>query len=93
MKLLEDIDELLAYLEDTAHGEEGKRITEMRYRIQAVINGPASASALEGEQLGNEGSATKPVRWDCKVCGKSFDENYELYDHYDTVHNKGAELL
>lgn len=29
MKLLEDIDELLAYLEDTAHGEEGKRITEI----------------------------------------------------------------
>jgi hypothetical protein len=34
MKLLEDIDDLLAYLEDTAHGEEGKRITEMRNRIQ-----------------------------------------------------------
>jgi hypothetical protein len=38
MKLLEDIDELLAMLEDTAHGEEGKRITEMRHRIQAFLN-------------------------------------------------------
>lgn len=33
MKLLEDIDELLTYLEDTAHGEEGRRITEMRHKI------------------------------------------------------------
>jgi hypothetical protein len=37
MKLLEDIDELLAMLEDTAHGEEGRRITEMRHRIQAEL--------------------------------------------------------
>lgn len=33
-KLLEEIDELLSSLENTAHGEESKRITEMRYRIQ-----------------------------------------------------------
>lgn len=38
MKLLEDIDELLAYLEDTAHGEEGKRITEIRGRIQTELS-------------------------------------------------------
>jgi len=38
MKLLEEIDELLAYLEDTAHGEEGKRITEMRYKILTEIS-------------------------------------------------------
>lgn len=38
MKLLEEIDELLAMLEDTAHGSEGKRITEMRYRIQTELS-------------------------------------------------------
>jgi len=38
IKLLEEIDELLAFLEDTAHGEEGKRITEMRYKILTEID-------------------------------------------------------
>jgi len=38
IKLLEEIDELLAYLEDTAHGEEGNRITEMRYRILTELS-------------------------------------------------------
>jgi hypothetical protein len=38
MKILEDIDELLTYLEDTAHGEEGKRITEMRNRIHTELS-------------------------------------------------------
>lgn len=37
MKLLEEIDELLALLEDISHGEEGKRITEMRRRIQTQL--------------------------------------------------------
>ena len=35
--LLNDIDDLLASLEDTAHGEEGRLITEMRYRIQREL--------------------------------------------------------
>jgi len=32
--LLEEIDSLLATLEDSAHGEEGRRITELRGKIQ-----------------------------------------------------------
>ena len=38
IKLLEEIDELLTYLEDTAHGEEGNRITEMRYKILTELS-------------------------------------------------------
>lgn len=38
IKLLEEIDELMTYLEDTAHGEEGKRITEMRYKILTELS-------------------------------------------------------
>lgn len=63
IKLLEEIDDLLAYLEDTAHGEEGKRITEMRYRILTelskfhkpnIVRGgdiEAQSVPLEGEAL------------------------------------------
>jgi len=47
----------------------------------------------EGATVGQRSVVTNAVRWDCKVCGKSFDENYELYEHYDTEHNKGAEVL
>jgi hypothetical protein len=84
MKLLEDIDDLLAFLEDTAHGEEGKRITEMRHRIHTELSNSHKHAVGGGEQLGNEGSAksvsvelqchcTKSLGVDnmnrCKVCG------------------------
>lgn len=35
-QLLQDIDELLAHLEDYEHGEIGRRITELRGRIQQL---------------------------------------------------------
>ncbi len=35
-QLLQDIDELLAHLEDYEHGETGRRITELRGRIQQL---------------------------------------------------------
>lgn len=34
IKLLEDIDDYLAYLEDFTHGEEGTKITHLRVRIE-----------------------------------------------------------
>jgi len=37
-QLLQDIDELLAHLEDYEHGETGRRITELRGRISNCIN-------------------------------------------------------
>lgn len=39
------------------------------------------------------GEDTVAERGPCKVCGKPFDSNDELYEHYDTEHNKGAEVL
>ncbi len=77
IKLLEEIDEMLAAMECVAHGMEGRAITEMRGRIQTelskshkpVVGGPASASVSEGEQLGNEGEEK------CVCVG--FDEGYK----------------
>jgi hypothetical protein len=34
---LDSVDELLSFLEDTAHGEEGNRITIMRHKILPLI--------------------------------------------------------
>jgi len=48
MKILEDIDELLTYLEDTAHGEEGKRITEMRNRIHTELSNSHKPVIMQG---------------------------------------------
>jgi hypothetical protein len=48
MKLLDDIDDLLAYLEDTAHGEEGKRITEMRNRIHTELSNSHKPVIMQG---------------------------------------------
>lgn len=52
MKLLEDIDELLAYLEDSAHGEEGKRITEMRYRILTELSNSHKPVVMQAKGSG-----------------------------------------
>jgi hypothetical protein len=35
--LLDEVDELLALLEGSSHGQEGKRITEMRTKIQIAL--------------------------------------------------------
>ena len=31
------------------------------------------------------------VRWECKVCGKLFDDGGSLYYHYDEEHNRAKE--
>lgn len=49
IKLLEEIDELLTYLEDTAHGEEGKRITEMRYKILTELSNSHKHGVMQAE--------------------------------------------
>lgn len=69
--LYKEMKERLEYLEDQPQTYEMqgriKELTLAIVRIQqlllADIGGPASASALDGEQLGNEGSA-KSVRVD-----------------------------
>jgi hypothetical protein len=54
MKILEDIDELLTYLEDTAHGEEGKRITEMRNRIHTELSNSHKPVIMQGPPTDDE---------------------------------------
>lgn len=49
-RLLEDVDTLLAQLEDTAHGEEGKRITEMRGRVQAAVKASETYKVINQKQ-------------------------------------------
>lgn len=46
-----------------------KHLTEQLQ--QHSVGGPASASALEGEQLGNEGSAKSVRGGKCKHCGQT----------------------
>ena len=48
IKLLEEIDELLTYLEDTSHGEEGRRITEMRYKILTALSNSHKHGVMQG---------------------------------------------
>ncbi len=63
MKLLEDIDDLLAYLEDIAHGEEGKRITEMRHRIQTKLSSSHKHSIMQGPLLWKPYPSVKPIEY------------------------------
>jgi hypothetical protein len=82
IKLLEEIDEMLAAMECVAHGMEGRAITEMRGRIQTelsnshkpVVGGPASASVSEGESLATEARDTVAAGWTCdKYCTGPWD--------------------
>jgi len=36
-ELLEEVDELLAHLEDFTHGEDGERITDLRFKVLEAI--------------------------------------------------------
>ena len=79
MKLLDDIDELLAYLEDTAHGEEGKRITEMRHRIHNEQSNSHKPVVMQGCQCKDRIGETKV--WCCNQCGLPC-EDFWLPTHY-----------
>lgn len=74
MKLLEDIDELLAYLEDTAHGEEGKRITEMRHRIHTKLSNSHKPVVMQGCQCKDRIGET--TVWCCNQCGLPCEDGW-----------------
>ena len=85
IKLLEEIDDLLAYLEDTAHGEEGKRITEMRYLILTELSNSHKHDVMqaegsdvsEGAAVGQRSVGTNAEVRGCETCKHL--EDYESY--------------
>jgi len=50
-ELLEEIDNFLAYLEDFTKGEEGKRITKLRGKLQFIYGGNAAPSPAEQDHI------------------------------------------
>ena len=76
IKLLEEIDEMLAAMECVAHGMEGRAITEMRGRIQTelskshkpVVMQAEGSDGVQGAAVGNS-AAGKGVSVEMCSCG------------------------
>lgn len=79
MTLLEEIDELLSSLEDTAHGSEGMRITEMRFKIQK------ESSRIEEIAIGFS-IWTEKNGWD-------WSGNHKVFINNDFEPKEGSELF
>lgn len=70
-ELLQEIDELLAHLEDFTHGKDGKAITEMRYKIQDHLKSVENKICMHDFQLYSaQGVQPFPV---CIKCGQSIN--------------------
>ena len=67
IKLLEEIDAMLAVMEDYAHGKEGTAITKMRGKIQAELrNVDKHKCNHEWKHMGNsEYNCFKCDAWKC----------------------------
>ena len=83
MKLLEEIDELLTYLEDTAHGEEGKRITEMRYKIHTELSNSNIHSSPSDEEM---------MKLFESITEEELDKAVQKYNHQEQSHEKNKQI-